>query len=221
MRYLILSCIAVFCFCLPANTWAQCACPKMSLGHFGSSAVKTFSLSGHSLGICGNRETVNERDEFNGFILYECGQLYAAKSWGETQTCTIAQEKDTLMVAELMPVANDKNMQVKWEPLYVTAFFYVGDTLRQKTYFRQDEIRYTPAQVAQVVNDYKKLYKPLKNYDAALLAMHRLFWAYVSGSAEAGQLLEHAAKKLGPFDGAVSEEYDEIISRYELYKREK
>jgi len=208
-----------FIFATINHASAQCPCPKMSLEHYGNKPVRTFQLTpGVSLAVCGGMQQKDGRDEYTEFILYNCGQRYSIDSWDGTQTCTITQSRDTLIVQELMPVANGKGMNIQWREFYVIKYFYTGDQLQRKPYYRKDMQLYTTDQVKQAIAGYRQLHKPVTNYDACLLALHRLFWAYVSGSREAGTLLEQAEEKLGPFDGAVAEEFEDLIAVYEHYK---
>jgi len=206
-------------FFIVVTASAQCPCPKMSLEHYGDKPVKVFPLKPDvSVAVCGGVQQKDGRDEYSEFILYTCGQLYSIDSWDGTQTCTITQSKDTLIVQELMPVANGEDMSIQWPEFYVTKYYYTGPQLNRVAYYRKDLQLYTTGQIRQAIAGYRQLHQPIVDYDACLLAMHRLFWAYVSGSEEAGTLLERAERELGPFDGAVAEEYESLIAVYGHYK---
>jgi len=65
-------------------------------------------------------------------------------------------------------------------------------------------------QIAGVLDQYAKLTPG--DYDTILLVERRLFWAFISGSAEAGGYLNSFNQKFGPFTETTSDEFNEVHS---------
>jgi hypothetical protein len=122
-----------------------------------------------------------------------------------------------LIVKELFGLAIDKKMEIKWVPFYITKYYFDKSILHSTAFFRKDLIKYTPTQIRSVINQYQNL-KKIETADDMLLVAHRLFWAYVSGSKEAERYLNSFEKHFGPFDGAVAEEFHDLLATYKLYR---
>lgn len=195
----------------------NCNCPK---NDFTSSVKpdKIFSFSnGRKIGLCGATEMINNKMAYTEFILFQCGQQKIINQWGATQSCTLLKTKDTLVVNELFGLAIGKNMTIKWVPFQITKYYFSNSALSTSTFFKKDLPKYSKAQVNSVIKQYAQLTKQT-NGDTVLLVAHRLFWAYVSGSKEAATLLNNFEKKLGPFDGAIAEEFSDLWATYKIYK---
>lgn len=203
---------------ISTNLFGQnCKCPAGNISAEDKpSKIYKFS-NGKKLGLCGTGEIINKEKRYSEFIIYQCGVDSAFLEVGAMETCTVEQSKDTLIVQEFYGIANGKNLSINWIKFYVTKIFFKGSILSKKKYFKQDLEKYKKGEIEKVMNEYRNTKKNC-NSEKILLIGHRLFWAYVSGSKKAGEYLENFYKKYGEFDGAISEEYREIIATYELYK---
>ncbi len=205
-------------FFISYSSFAQnCKCTKDNIaGKEKPEKVYKFS-NGKYIGLCGTAETNNKEKNYTEFEIHTCGADTSILVIEATQTCSIDQIKDTLLIQEYFDIANGKNLSGKWTRFYVTKIYWKGKKIVKENYFKKDLKKYTKAEIDKVLKDYITTEKST-NFDKILLLGHRLFWAYVSGSKKAGKYLDNFYKKYEVFDGAISEEYSDIIETYELYK---
>lgn len=80
--------------------------------------------------------------------------------------------------------------------------------------------RYSTVQVGEVLRKYNDILELKKKnyYDSIIVISDMLFWSYVSGNKQAEKYLTQVEKIAGPFDGAISEEWNEIWMLYLNYK---
>lgn len=198
----------------------KCLCPENDYTS-NTKPGKMFTFSnGQKLGVCGDGEKKSGEIQYNGCVVFECGKTKTIYESDYTTVCTITQNLDTLTIQEIMPIANGKNQSIVWTKFYVEKWFYRDNKLKDTNYYRKDVKRYTANEIKKVETAFIN-YKKENNFDALLLLSHQLFWAYVSGSKKAGEYLMSLEKKFGPFDGAVSEEYREVLAYFESYKTKK
>jgi hypothetical protein len=158
---------------------------------------------------------------YSAFVLYQCGEPNSLYEGDATCSYTIRHVKDTLIVQQFHGIPNGKHMAVRWQAFYVTKFYFKKGQLYQTSYYRTDLKKYTNAQRAQVISAYEKMEEPLMNDDKFLLMVNRLFWAFVSGSRQAEDCLNRLKVKYGNLDGAIGEEFDDLMMTYEDYKQRK
>ncbi|MGC4101197.1 hypothetical protein [Ferruginibacter sp.] len=196
----------------------NCNCPENNLGATGK-ANKVYSFkNGKTIGLCGTVEAGKKDVAYSEFILFQCGKNKILQEWDATETCNILMKNDTLTVQELYGLAINKQQQIKWVPFYITRYYFDSAAIKHTSFFKRDLPKYTTTVIRRILNSYNKLTKQTAG-DSILLTAHRLFWAYVSGSQRAGRYLDSFEKKFGPFDGAVAEEYHDLWSTYQLYKK--
>ena len=99
----------------------------------------------------------------------------------------------------------------------MTKLYWKSKKLIQESYYKKDLTKYTSVEIEKVLKEFKANNKNFSG-EKMLLLGHRLFWAYVSGSKLAGQYLEKLDNKFGGFDGAIAEEYKDLIATYQHYK---
>lgn len=204
-------------------TSQECRCPKRGeLDTESRLPIKMFSFNNkQKIGVCGYFEVEKNDTIYSEFTVHQCGTTTSIAEWNATQPCKIRNVKDTLLVEELygLPIGNGFN--VIWTTFYINQFFLKNSELNKVTYFRKDLKKYSATQIKQVLNRYKQLQKAItiKNYDAVLATSNMLFWGYVSGSKQCEVYLNTIEKKFGPFDGAISEEWSDIIATYEHWKK--
>lgn len=215
----ILTLILVVLFSSNLLFGQNCACPSDNISG-NKKPNKTFKFSnGKSIGLCGDFTIQNNEKQYSESVIYKCGQENSLLEFDGTTSYTIEQNKDTVIIQEFYIIANGKNLSLKWSKFYLTKLFWESAQLKQKSYYKKDLRKYSDFEIEKVLNEYRTTqnYKIL-NFDKILLIGHRLFWAYASGSKKAGQYLEDFENKYGPFDGAISEEFNDIFTTYEHYK---
>ena len=212
-----LSCFLVLTILGHLTAHAQFVCPCLS-DEAGNKPQKVFSFSnGRRIGLCGERSSLQGVEVYTGCTIYPCGQHKAMGEWDATESCSVIQKGDTLEVAEWYPIANGRHLSLEWHPFYIIQYHWGHGRWMQASWFDRHLRTYTVQEIKQVAGQYAALAKP-RNYDHLLLVAHRLFWAYVSGSRQAGKDLETCYKRFGPFDGAVSEEFDAVMAAYRYYR---
>jgi len=196
----------------------NCNCPQDKMLPKYGSTVRVFSFSSSiKLGICGYHKVVGKDTAYSEFCLFQCGFNKVIDEWDATQICRINQVRDTLFVKELKGLPVGKNMEAKWAPFYINKYYFTNGVLKQETFYRKDLKNYSDLQIHEVLDEYKKLKKD-GNYEHLLLVANRLFWAYVSGSKEAEAKLMTMEQKFGPFDGAIAEDWKDLLATYEHWK---
>lgn len=181
--------------------------------------IKVFHLTKtKSIAVCGTSEPKNGKIEYSEFSLHQCGLTKIINEWDGTQTCTIKQNKDTLIVQEFYGIPNGERFSVKWREFYVYKYYFKGNRLIDTLFFRDDLKKYTNKEIQIALFNFEKIQGPITKSDKYLIAVNRLFWAYVSGSKKAEKHLLNLKKKYGTFDGAVSEDFDRIIMTFQYYK---
>ena len=199
------------------QTNVSCKCPTgQDLAQQGVPAKVFYLSNGKQIGLCGDFDKVNQDTVYSEVILYHCGSKGFFRGWDGIKTCKINQDNDTIEVRRLVGLPIGKNMEVVSTPFRIEKYYYRGPKFVVRSVYPKDLTKYTPSQIADVLNQYSKLTPG--NYDAILLVERRLFWAYISGSAEAGSYLSSFDQKFGPFTEAKSEEFDEVHGLYWFWK---
>ena len=217
-KYLILICL-IFSTLFAVGQKYSCNCPSHTITHIGK-PDKIFQFSnGKTVALCGYSEIQNNQKVFSEFVIYPCGQFKFIAKWDATQTCTIEQKNDTLIVQEFYFIANGKDMSLKWTKFYKTKYYWKSLKLVDTSFYLKSLRKYSPIEIKKALLQFENL-KKVYNSENTLLVGHRLFWAYVSGSKKAGQYLEKLNENFGPFDGATAEDYDHLIATYKHYKTE-
>jgi hypothetical protein len=198
----------------------NCHCPVNDYTS-NTKPSKTFTLSnGQKIGVCGEAEKKSGETQYNGCVVFQCEKTKTIYESDYTTACTITQNTDTLTIQEIMPIANGKNQSIVWTKFYVEKLFFRDGKMIDTNYYRKEVKRYTAKEIKKVEAAFNN-FKKENNFDALLLLSHQLFWAYVSGSKKAGEYLKSLELKFGPFDGAISEEYNEVMTDFEAYKKKK
>jgi len=208
--------LPVLFFCVSVRS-QNCRCPEE--GIFKEEKVlKTFEFKNKiMLGLCGGSfETKGNDTIYSGLDLFNCGENKLVEEWGEIELCEVKKIRDKLFIEELYGIPVGKKFKEIWMPFYVNQFYFTGNKLDHRTYYRKDIRRYSLVEITEVIQKYKQLKKG--NYDYTVKIANMLFWAYVSGSKEAEVYLNGIEKKFGPFDGGISEEWSEIYGTYQHYK---
>jgi hypothetical protein len=199
------------------QTNVSCNCPTgQDLAHQGAPDKVFYLSNGQQIGLCGDFEKADQDTVYSEVILYHCGHDGFFRGWDGIQTCKINQDKDTIVVRRLVALPIGKNMAIVSTFFRIEKYFYRGSKFVVRSVYRNDLTKYTSSQIEDVLDQYTKL-KP-GNYDAILLVERRLFWAYISGSAEAGNYLSSFDQKFGPFINAKSDEFDEVHGLYWFWK---
>jgi hypothetical protein len=217
MRVLIILLITQLYF---YNLTAQnCDCPAINNISGLSKPSKLFKfLNGKTLGLCGNAEIKSKEKIYSECVIYQCKADTPLFVISALQSCTIEQQKDTLIIEEYYYLPIGKNFTNNPTKFYVAKLYFEASNWVTKNYFKKNVRKYSNSEIQNVLLRYDNT-KKVYNSDKVLVIADQLFWAYVSGSKKAEDNLKNLYKKFGPFDGAVSEGHSEIMRMYELYKQ--
>ncbi|TDX01461.1 hypothetical protein EDB95_2497 [Dinghuibacter silviterrae] len=194
-----------------------CHCPTVQdLAHQGAPEKMFYLSNGKQIGLCGDVEKVDRDTVYSEVILYHCGDEGFFRGWDGIKTCTIHQDKDTIMVRHLVTLPIGKNMEFISTSFRIERYYYKGSKFVVRSDYRNDLTKFTSSQIQDVLDQYNKLTPGDDN--ALLLVARGLFWAYISGSAEAGGYLNSFDQKFGPFAESKREEFDEVHGLYWSWK---
>ncbi len=194
-----------------------CNCPEKTITHAGKpDSVYQFSNE-KKIGLYGYIDIEDKHIHYSEFVIFFCEEEKKIAEWGALQTCLVEQKKDTLVIGELYDIPNGKNHASQWQPFYISKYYFKSSQLIDTSCYRTDLRKYSAAEIKIVLAQHEAL--TTKDYEYVLLIGHRLFWAYVSGSKQAGVYLENFRNKFGPFDGAIAEDFSDLIATYMHYKR--
>ena len=199
------------------QTNVSCNCPTgQDLAHQGAPEKIFYLSNGNQIGLCGDVEEVNQDTVYSEVILYHCGNEGFFRGWDGIKTCKINQDRDTIVVRRLVALPIGGNMGIVSTSFKIEKYYYRGSKFFVRSVYRTDLTKYTLSQIEDVLDQYTKLAPG--DYDTILLVERRLFWAYISGSAEAGTYLNSFEKKFGPFTEAKSDEFNEVHDLYWSWK---
>jgi hypothetical protein len=199
------------------QTNASCNCPSgQDLAHQGAPEKIFYLGNGKQIGLCGDVEKADQDTVYSEVILYHCGNEGFFRGWDGIKTCKINQDKDTIVVRRLFTLPIGKNMEIVSTFFRIEKYYYRGSKFVVRSVYRNDLTKYTPSEIESVLDQYSKLTPG--DYDTILLVERRLFWAYISGSAEAGSYLNAFDQKFGPFTEAKSDEFNEVHDLYWSWK---
>ncbi|WP_276133616.1 hypothetical protein [Polluticoccus soli] len=193
----------------------NCICPSGTIIGNVTKPAKTFSFNGGTIVMCGGY--TENGNVFSEFLLYDCRTEKIIGEWDATQSCTLVKSNDTLIVSTLRNWPIGKNYEFNTVPFYISKLYYEGNTIKELDYYLSNHRRYSDKEIQRVITNYQN-YKPGNNSDTTINFAYLLFWSYVSGSKKAEQYLNTLESRCGPFDGAISEEWNEIIMTYAHYK---
>lgn len=199
------------------QTNVSCNCPTgQDLAHQGAPEKVFYLSNGKQIGLCGDFDKEDRDTVYSEVILYHCGNEGFFRGWNGIKTCKIDQDKDTIVVRHMVALPIGENMEIVSTAFKIEKYYYKGSKFVVRSVYRNDLTKYDLPQIKTVLEQYSKLTPG--DYDAILLVERRLFWAYISGSAEAGNYLNTFDQKFGPFIGARSDEFDEVHGLYWFWK---
>lgn len=186
--------------------------------------TKIYNLSNQNIGLYGweNNDYSDIKETcYSEAVLYNCNSKEILLEWDATQNCSISQIHDTIIIKEYYFLAAGDNMNLVWMPFYIVKFYLENEKIKRDEYFLLSYNHYTERQIKSTIQTYNSTTKDKypRNYEERLLIAYQLQWAYISGSIEAGNLLETFEKKFGPFDGAISEDFNTIYTTYQHIKK--
>jgi len=207
----------IFLFAISTlTTYGQeCDCPSQAPE--GGEVMKTFSFGeGKGLGICGYSTVEAGDTTYTKFVLFRCGEDAIIEQWGVNISCKVEQTKDALLVKEMYNLPIGTEFSTLWRPLYVHQYTFTGNETKHTTYYDKKAAKYTPAQIAAAIKQYKELPETVTEHHMETANM--LFWSARSGSKEAEGYLKTFPDKFGPFASPFNEEWDAVNMRYEQWK---
>lgn len=212
MKQLFILALSFFSFSVTAQ---ECECPSQAPE--GGEVMKTFNLGeGKELGICGYLTVEAGDTTYTKFVLFRCGEDEIIERWGVNISCKVERTKDALLVKEMYNLPIGTEFSTLWRPLYVHQYTFEGKEIKHTTYYDKKAAKYTPAQIAAAIKQYKELPETVTEHHMETANM--LFWATLSGNKEAEGYLKTFPDKYGPFASPFNEEWDAVNMRYEQWK---
>lgn len=200
--------LALSCITIHAQ---ECTCPDGINNDNEGQPFRVFSFSnGKQLGICGYQSIELSDTVFTKFTLFVCGENKATREWSDKKSCRVNKVKDTLFIKEMAGLPLGQSFSNLWIPFYVHKLYFKNGVLQDVEYFRKDIQKYGKAQIDLVMQEYKQLAPG--SGGSAIRVAKMLFWAYASGSKEAGEYLNTLPDKFGPFESAVAEEISDVMA---------
>lgn len=199
----------------------DCNCLKDEFFSYTGKAHRIFKIGDEKVvGLCGFPEVQGYDTVYYESIVFDCAANKKVYEWDATQPCLVECSNNILYIKELYLLPVGKNLESVWKPFYFTEIYSDVDSISRKQYYDLETHQYTQGQIAAVISRYNNTPKGLYpwNSEEFMEISRQLFWAFVSGSTKAGELLEQVEAKYGPFDGAIAEEFNEIIRTYEHIK---
>jgi hypothetical protein len=200
---------------LPFVSFAQdkCNCPENYSYKEVSKKIFHFK-NGEVFGLCGWTE--DNGTTYSEFAIFNCKSNKIIDEWGAVKTCRVKFNHDTLMVSELFQFPIGKTLQYKDAAFYVHKFYFVANNLKKLSKYNKNVVHYDQSQIQTALTKFKtaKAGNTEKNIEVADM----LFCASVSGNKQAEESFKQVPKKLGPFDGHISEEWHSLLDLYLNYK---
>lgn len=184
---------------------------------------RIFNINGYNIGLYGweNNDYEDIKDTiFSESVIYNCKSKEVVYEWWALQNCSVKKYLDTLIVTEYYLLATGKQMSLQQRPFYITKIFADDNSIKTYSYYLLNNYHYNREQISIVINNYQNTSKEKYpwNSEKWMQIAYQLQWAYISGSEKAGELLEGFERKYGPFDGATSEEFSDIMATYQHIK---
>jgi len=210
---------------IPCFAWAQkppavCKSPDTMYITPGTKPTKIFNFSNNrSIGLIGYEDTklIKGKTVCQEFVLTECGAKRIIKFWGAVLTCAVTFANDTVYVKTLYDFPLGKHMKPKYLPWTIERIYFSGSKAVRDLTINPAIPRYTPAQIAKVLNLYQ--HTPNENGDVTIDLANKLLICVMSGSIKAKYLLVHFQKKFTTLDGAPAEGYDTIMGMLGLWEK--
>ena len=192
----------------------NCHCPGSD---FGEDVKMVFRMSsGQIINLCGWRTRSRKDTVYQGYELFICGQQPFASS-DETGQTVMRRVGDTLILSDYYQLPIGSHFAMVSRIFFIQKYFFRGKSLFDTSYFRGDLPQYSPAQIRTILAEYTALTG--KDGDSINLVAHRLFWAVVSGSANAESCLGKIKGKFQNFDGALAEEFEDTWALYQNWTK--
>jgi len=202
---------------LPYLSFAQekCSCAKDNTD--GWHTKKTFLFkNGRTIQLCGYSEKVNNQILYSEFTLTDCKTNNKVGEWNATETCIISFSKDTLLVEKqyMFPIKGT----YKSVPFYVVKYYQHNGLINTLESYQTTLVQYSTADIRKALAAFNSASKG--NTEVNMKIADQLFCAYLSGSTEAETSFNTFEKRLGPFDGAIAEQWKELKVLYRRYKQQ-
>lgn len=197
---------------LPLLSYGQqtCSCPKEV---YNNQTGKTYQFNnGRTLGICG----YYEKGIYSELALIDCSSKSIIEQWDALQDYKITFANDTLQLSNLYLLPVGKRLVYKQAPFLIYKYYFAGNKLLRTSYYNKAAVLYSNNQISHSLEKYKKAKRG--NTEDNVEVADILFCAYVSGSKQAENYLKQLKTKLGPFDGAIAEQWNSIWQLYLQYK---
>lgn len=195
----------------------KCSCPE-PYNYEKNEADKVYQYrNGKTIGLCGYSERQNSYVVYAEFVLVDCFSNKILGEWGANQTCSVIFENDTLIVSELFNFPVGRNFKYMLSPFHNYKFFTTEKDFSKTGFYNTDCVYYNNEQVKISIDKFHRTIKG--NTEDNINIAERLFCSYVSGSTEAEHYLKEVPLKLGPFDGAIAEQWNILWDLYLQYSK--
>lgn len=209
--------ILLWTIMIPYLSFAQekCSCAKDISDRWHTKKTFLFE-NGQTIQLCGYSENAGNQTLYSEFVLTECKTNKKIGQWDATETCKINFNKDTLSVEKqyIFPIKGT----YRSIPFYVVKYYQHNGGINTSNHFQPSLIQYSDTDIRKSITAFKKASNG--NNEANMQIADQLFCAYVSGSIEAEACFNKFEKKLGPFDGAIAEQWEELKTLYQRYKKQ-
>jgi hypothetical protein len=208
------------CFVSAQKSDPVCRCPETMFVQAGTKPTKIFHFSNNrSIALYGGTQTeiVKGKTFYQEFILTVCGAKKIIKFWEAVLICDVKMANDTLYVNTLYDFPIGKAMKPRYIPWTIERVYFTGNKTTRDSMINPHIPKYTPAQIAWVLNQYQ--HTPNANNDATIDLADKLFICTLSGSKKAEYYLVNFHKKFTTLDGIYQEEYDTIIRMLKLWEK--
>jgi hypothetical protein len=195
----------------------ECNCPPAINNDNDGKPNMVFRFGNQrQLGICGYVTVEGNDTTYTKFTLFHCTDGTPVKDWSEDKTCKIEKIKDTLFIMDIYGLPVGQNFSTIPRPFYIHKFFFKNGELKEVEYFKKGIVKYSSQQIQDAIIEYKSL--PKTSNEQTIHVANMLFCAYISGSKEAEGYFTSIPGKFGPFDGVISQEWDDIFTTYQDWK---
>ena len=209
---------------IPSAAFSQqkntgCNCPISKFG--GTKADTVFHLSrNQSIALCGSEATdiIKGKKLYQEFVLSVCGSHTTIKFWEAVLVCDVKTSGDTLLVQTIYDLPVGKSMEYQQTVWNTEHIYFKQDKLFRDSVINRGLPKYTPQQIAAVLDLYQRL--PNANNDTTSDLADKLLISTMSGSKKARAYLVNFRQKFTALSGVNWEDYDTKIRMLNAWEKQ-
>ena len=216
-RFLLLLFIPFAAFSQSKN--ADCNCPISKFAETKADTVFHLSRS-KSIVLCGYnvKDIIKGKKLFSEFVLSVCGSDTIIKFWGAVLICDVITSGDTLLVQTIYDLPVGKSMEYRQAVWNTEHIYFKNDKLFRDSVINRGLPKYTPQQIAAVLDLYQRL--PNANNDTTSDLADKLLISTMSGSKKARAYLVNFRQKFTALSGVNWEDYDTKIRMLNAWEKQ-